>query len=256
MHLKSLKRFSHLPESVVTMASLSNLSDDEIRAYVTKFNLPTVPITDSTRKLLLKKIQAAIDGGGSTPGSAKKTNRKSPSRASLNITNNHTDNDVSSDMLPPASLPVRRSNSRGRQATDSPHPFSNQKSNTSNLDQSTESLNNSIFSSTTKRRGRPPNSSTSGYQNGFETGSDSDVPEKPADNSFSRKRTSPVNRSFKSPIFPSVFSNLPTSVRAKDLSPPKSRPATPSVTGNQDTFDFSRKPISGCKYIIIGFFNQ
>lgn len=232
------------------MASLANLTDEEIRTYLVKYNLPIVPITDSTRKLLLKKIQTALDGGGSTPND-KKSSKKSTSRSNVSITNdNHIDKDVSSDMLPPASLPtVTRRNSRGRQGTDSPHPYSNRKpSGSSTLDQSTEDLNSSLFSSTSKRRGRSSMASTSGYQNGFETGSDSDVPEKPANNSLSKKRTSPINRSFKSPIFPSVFSNLPTSVRQNDLSPPKSRPATPSVSSNHDAFDFSRKPISGCKY--------
>ncbi|KAI5735388.1 hypothetical protein M8J77_017663 [Diaphorina citri] len=229
------------------MASLVNLTDEEIRTYLVKYNLPIVPITDSTRKLLLKKIQTALDGGGSTPND-KKSSKKSTSRSNVSITNdNHIDKDVSSDMLPPASLPtVTRRNSRGRQGTDSPHPYSNRKPTGSNtLDQSTEDLNSSLFSSTSKRRGRSSMASTSGYQNGFETGSDSDVPEKPANNSLSQKRTSPINRSFKSPIFPSVFSNLPTSVRQNDLSPPKSRPATPSVSSNHDAFDFSRKPISG-----------
>ncbi|KAL1455883.1 hypothetical protein WDU94_000648, partial [Cyamophila willieti] len=224
------------------MASLPNLTDDEIRSYVTKFNLPSVPITDSTRKLLLRKIQAALDGGGSTPND-KKTNKKTTSsRSNISITDNHNDKNVSTDMLPPSTLPAvtRRSNSRGRSSNDSPHPFKS-KPNTSNLDQSMDS---SLYSSTTKRRGRTSPVSTPSYQNGFETGSDSDVPEKPANNSLSRKRNSPVNRSFKSPIFPSVFSNLPTSVRPNDLSPPKSRPSTPSVSTGQDAFDFSRKPIS------------
>uniref|UniRef100_A0A8D9DNL2 Inner nuclear membrane protein Man1 n=1 Tax=Cacopsylla melanoneura TaxID=428564 RepID=A0A8D9DNL2_9HEMI len=229
------------------MASLPNLTDDEIRSYVSKFNLPSVPITDSTRKLLLRKIQTALDGGGSTPNN-KKTGKKTPatSRSNLSnisITDNHNDKDVSTDMLPPPTLPAvtRRSNSRGRSSNDSPHPFKS-KPNTSNLDQSMDS---SLYSNPTKRQSRTLPVASPSYQNGFETGSDSDVPEKPAVNSsLSRRRTSPINRSFKSPIFPSVFSNLPTSVRPNDLSPPKSRPSTPSVSTGQDAFDFSRKPIS------------
>lgn len=228
------------------MASLTNLSDEEIRSYLVKFSLPIVPITDSTRKLLLKKIQTALDGG-STPSEKKASKKTAASRSNVSISSdNHKD--VSSDMLPPVSLPAPRRNSRGRQGIDSPHPYSNRKANTSNLsDQSMDDLNNSLFSNTTKRRGRPSKGVNVSYQNGFETGSDSDVPEKPALNNLNNKRASPVNRSFKSPVFPSVFSNLPTSVRTSDLSPPNSRPATPSIASNHDTFDFSRKPISGCK---------
>lgn len=228
------------------MASLTNLSDEEIRGYLVKYNLPIVPITDSTRKLLLRKIQAALDGV-TTPNAKKATRKASPSRNNVSISNdNHNDKDVSSDMLPP-SLPVARRNSRGRQGIDSPHPHSIRKSNSNLIDQNMDEVNTS-FSSPTKRRGRPSKASTSTYQNGFETGSDSDVPEKAVNSSLSNKRSSPVSRSFKSPIFPSVFSNLPTSVRTSDLSPPNSRPATPSVSNSHDTFDFSRRPISGCKY--------
>lgn len=225
------------------MASLTNATDEEIRGYLVKYNLPSVPITDSTRKLLLRKIQAAIDGS-STPNNKKAARKASPARNNVSIRNdNHKD-----EMLPPV-LPVPKRNSRGKQGTDSPHPYSNRKSNSSPIDQSMDEVNTS-FTSTTKRRGRPSKASTSTYQNGFETGSDSDVPELSVHTSLSNKRSSPVNRSFKSPIFPSVFSNLPTTVRKSDLTPPNSRPATPSVSSSHDTFDFSRRPISSCKYYL------
>lgn len=227
------------------MTSVGNLSDDEIRGYLVKYNLPIVPITDSTRKLLLNKIQNAMDNGG-TPTDKKSKSKKNSSRTTLSLNesvNNDRDVSISSDMLPPSTVPaVGRRRSKG-QTTDSPHPYSGRKS--SGLDQSSEDMNNSMFSNISRRRGRSSTSTTTSYQNGFETGSDSDVPEKPTNSLSSRKRTSPINRSFKSPIFPSVFSNLPTSVRTNDLSPPKSRPSTPSISSNHDTFDFARKPISG-----------
>lgn len=44
------------------METLSNLSDEQLRLRLSQYGFPNMPVTDTTRKVLVKKLQKAIDG--------------------------------------------------------------------------------------------------------------------------------------------------------------------------------------------------
>ncbi|XP_013099586.2 otefin [Stomoxys calcitrans] len=84
------------------MAALESLSNKELRQKCIEYGMPNVPVTDSSRKILIRRLEAAMSGKPATPN---KTNRREtmhvskPSQmassakidnAAVNINNNTT----------------------------------------------------------------------------------------------------------------------------------------------------------------------
>ncbi|XP_073825651.1 uncharacterized protein [Musca autumnalis] len=69
------------------MADLEKLSNKELRKKCVECGLTNIPVTDSTRKLLIRKIQACISGGGNqkTVKNVKRLGTKKPAEARSSV---------------------------------------------------------------------------------------------------------------------------------------------------------------------------
>lgn len=58
-----------------TMDSLDDLTNDQIRLQLVEYGLANIPVTTTTRKVQLKRLRAAIEGGAPPAGSGEKTTK-------------------------------------------------------------------------------------------------------------------------------------------------------------------------------------
>ncbi|XP_061398019.1 otefin [Musca vetustissima] len=58
------------------MAALESLSNKELRQKMIEFGMPNVPVTDSSRKILIRRLEAVMSGKPATTTTPNKTNRR------------------------------------------------------------------------------------------------------------------------------------------------------------------------------------
>ncbi|XP_046401234.1 uncharacterized protein LOC124167313 [Ischnura elegans] len=242
------------------MASLETLSDGEIRKRLTEFGYPVGPVTDTTRKILIKKLKQFIEkqSGDEAPG---KKSRGSLSRFSSGEEESEADED-SLTMPPPSSKSTPRSSSRRKSTgvkpnASSPKTSSRNDANAHDISdggqrdyasktRTSSTLPPSSFESNVSPaggRGRRSTRSTNDSftdikstlrRDGFETGSDSDVAgEEPATDNADGSLGS--NRSYLSSVssrlgISSDRTNLSSTYEPRRRLPTKSdsRPYTPN----------------------------
>ncbi|KAG7308098.1 hypothetical protein JYU34_006756 [Plutella xylostella] len=195
---------------------VDSMSDAELRTKLAEHGYPVMPITASTRKLLVKKLKLVLDNKTKPRNNtdSKADNRRSLARYSsgeesdLDTTNNGKEKrgrraTTGGAMLPPASSKARR----GTPKKDSPVKRDSDKGSESEEEKSPVRTREEVETVTTRRVTRTYAKDADDY----ETGSDSDV-------DTDRKTATPFRSSSRSSDY--ISSTLPTVDAA--TSPPKS----------------------------------
>lgn len=189
------------------MASVESLSDNELRRKLEEYGYPVVPVTDTSRKILIKKLKLlmAQPGRSSDVTGANKWRRSSSHFSSGEEESENDDSKVrlNSTMPPPSSNfrnQKRRSTGRlsdyslttGRVSRRKDANFRNDSFNTPTT-AATEKKHQRVLSSPGLNAGPLSNSSVGRVlsratvsfpsNDGFETGSDSDIDSKKWDSS-------------------------------------------------------------------------
>ncbi|XP_071449597.1 inner nuclear membrane protein Man1 isoform X2 [Hetaerina americana] len=242
------------------MASLETLSDGELRRKLSEFGYPVGPVTDTTRKILFKKLKQFLEKQSSDEVPGKKS-RGSLSRFSSGEEESEADED-SLTMPPPVSKTSPRSSSR-RKSTGVKHNVSSSKTssrsdanshdisdggqrdsalktrNTTTISPASYDSNLGSSGSRNRRSTRLTNDSfaegrTSLRRDGFETGSDSDVAGEEPVTDFSDGNVS-SSRSYLSSVssrlgFSTERTNVSNTYEPRRRQPTKSdsRPYTPN----------------------------
>lgn len=89
------------------MENFEALTNDEIRERLKKFNLPIIPVTNTTRKLMIKRLAEAASGGPPKPANkARRETVNVPKQSSAD------DSESDADVKRPTSKPKPASNNR------------------------------------------------------------------------------------------------------------------------------------------------
>lgn len=214
---------------------VDSMSDAELRTKLAEHGYPVMPITSSTRKLLVKKLKLVLDNKTKPRNSVddKAETRRTLARYSsgeesdLDTTNNAKEKrgrraTTGGAMLPPASSKARR----GTPKKESPAKRDSDKSSESEEEKSPVRTHEEVETVTTRRITR-----TFKDADDYETGSDSDV-------DTGRKTAAPLRSNSRSSDY--ISSTLPS--HDAGTSPPKSsifsRPSI-SNTGYTSTLSSS-----------------
>lgn len=79
----------------MSTAKFEDMSNDQLRQQMEDFGLPKVPITASTRNILIKRLQNHVNGGGATTG--KSTPSKTARRETIHVAKFSSDDDSDRD---------------------------------------------------------------------------------------------------------------------------------------------------------------
>lgn len=193
-------------DDLLKMASVENLSDSELRHKLAEYGFPAGPVTETSRKVLMKKLKLLMEQAGrsSDVTSASKWRRSSShfSSGEEDSENDDLKARLNSSMPPPSTnFRTSRRKSAGRLSEYAVTPsrigrkdsnfrsdlFSAQKTSTPETElnkkrhsrlPSTPGLNSGSLRNSSVRRPSSRTSVASAVKDDFETGSDSDIDSK------------------------------------------------------------------------------